>query len=497
MMQRTCAGIGGAALAVRCGRLALARHGRWRAGVLLVLASVAAMPLPAAAAVIYRCEDSSGNVNFTDVRMPNARCRLISGAAGESAPRVTRRQRGEVGEITIGPARNSPAPVASGLRQPVPAPGFVDAQNNLLEFRRREVLAPFAARWRTSSARISILHLGDSHVHNGVAGDATRRALQAARGDGGRGLVFPYALAKTYSQSDYRSTMEGSWQSGNSVRPLPGLALGVAGVAARTTRTPAAFTLTFPQPLPPGRKVVRVFLKGSMPGLRLSASAGRERQVVTAAWGAARALPVAEFELSDLDRALRFDIESAAPGGSVEVHGVSIESVRPGVVYHSLGVDGATLDSLNAQPFLAEQLAVLQPDMILLDFGTNELINHGDAVPPGHEARVVQVIRRLRAARPEAVIVLTSAQDMSFRGRPVTATRAYSELMRKIALEQGCLFWDWYRVAGGAGSMRSWAARGLASRDQLHLVAKGYQLKGEMLAKALLDTVARDERSPR
>ncbi|MES2918773.1 MAG: GDSL-type esterase/lipase family protein [Pseudomonadota bacterium] len=462
--------------------------------LLALLGLGAALP---AAATIYRCEDDRGTVNFTDTRVPQARCRVVSADVGETAPRVTRRQRGEVGEITIGPSRPGPGAPGSGPRQPVPTPGFIDAQKNLLEFRRREALAPFATRWRTGSARINILHLGDSHVHNGFAGAATRRALQAVRGDGGRGLVFPYALAKTYSQSDYRSSFEGSWQSANSVRPLPGLALGVTGVAARTTRAPAAFTLTFAPPLPPGRKVVKVFLKGSMPGLRLSASTGRQRQVLAAGWGAARALPVAEFELYDLERTLRLDIDSTAPGGSVEVHGVSIESSRPGVAYHSLGVDGATLDSLNAQPFLAEQLAVLQPDMIVLDFGTNELINNGNALPPGHEALVVQVIRRLRMARPDAVIVLTSAQDMNFQGRAITAARAYSDLMRKIALEQGCLFWDWYRVAGGSGSMRSWVARGLANRDQIHLVAKGYQLKGELLAKALLDTVAQYEQPRR
>lgn len=469
------------------------------AAALLVLAGLA-LALPASAAPIYRCEDDRGTVNFTDTRVPNARCRVISADVGESAPRPVRRQRGDVGEINLGPApaaRVGKGGSATSSRAPVATPGFVDASRNQLEFRQRSVFAPFATRWRTGSARVSILHLGDSHAHNGFAGDATRRALQAARGDGGRGLVFPYALAKTYSQSDYRSTMEGSWQSGNSVRPLPGLALGVAGVAARTTRAPAAFTLTFPQPLPPGRKVVKVFLKGTMPGLRLVATAGRQRQVVEAGWGASRALPVAEFALYDLDRSLRLDIESTAPGGSVEVHGVSIESSRPGVVYHSLGVDGATLDSLNAQPFLAEQLAVLEPDMIVLDFGTNELINNGNALPPGHEAMVVQVIRRLRAARPDAVIVLTSVQDMNFQGRPITAARAYSELMRKVALEQGCLFWDWYRVAGGAGAMRSWVARGLANRDQIHLLAKGYQLKGDLLAKALLGAVTQYEQPAR
>lgn len=459
-----------------------------------LLALALLLPALAPASTIYRCEDDRGNVNFTDARVPGARCRVISAdVGGEEPARPVRRARGDVGEITLGPsrapARNGPPPPLPG---PVPVPGFIDAARNVFESGRREVIAPFAARWRRTDATVRILHLGDSHVHNGFAAEATRRALQAVRGDGGRGLVFPYALARTYSPSDYRSTFEGSWQSANSVRPLEGMPVGVAGVAARTARTPAAFTLDFPRPLPPGRKVVKLFLKNSMPGLRLTATAGRQRETWSAGWGAARVLPVAEFELHDLSRSLRIDIESAAPGGRVEVHGISIEGARPGVIYHSMGVDGATLEAFTASPYLAEQLAVLQPDLVILDFGSNELINSGNALPANHEAVVTQVIRRLRAARPDAVIVLATPQDMNFQGRNVSAARGHADLMRRIAFEQHCLFWDWYRVAGGPGAMRAWSARGLANRDQVHLVARGYQLKGELLAKALLATLERE-----
>lgn len=464
----------------------------YRARALLALAL---LPALSSAGTIYRCEDAQGSVNFTDARVPGASCRAITTSGGSAAPaRGARSARGEVGEITLGPSRPPPARAAAAppVAGPVPVPGFIDAARNVFEAARPDVITPFATRWRRTDTSVRILHLGDSHVHNGFAGEATRRALQAVRGDGGRGLVFPYALARTYSQSDYRSTVEGRWQGGNAVRPLPGMPLGVAGVAARTTQAPAAFTLTFPRPLPAGRKVVKLFLRNSMPGLRLTATAGRQRATWSAGWGAARALPVAEFELHDLSASLRIDIESAAPGGYLEVHGVSIEGARPGVVYHSLGVDGATLESFTASPYLAEQLAVLQPDLILLDFGSNEVINSGNALPPSHEAAVTQVIRRLRAARPDAVIVLATPQDMNFQGRNVSAVRAYAELMRKIAFEQHCLFWDWYRVAGGPGAMRDWSARGLANRDQVHLVARGYQLKGELLARALLDTLERD-----
>jgi lysophospholipase L1-like esterase len=436
------------------------------------------------ASTIRRCEDAQGNVVFTNTHAGND-CPVYSGGAasiGSSSSRTVRHQRGDAVEILTKPSRSAAPPPA-----PLDTPGFIDATQNHFEASRRAVLAPFVARWSAQDTTVRILHLGDSHVRNGFAGEVTRRKLQAVRGNGGSGLVFPYALARTYSPSDYRSTMEGRWQSGSSVRPLAGLALGVAGVAARTTSAPAAFTLTFPQPLPPGRKVVKVFLKSSMPGLRLTASTSGQR-VNWDARDTASALTVAEFILYDNIASLRIDIASRAAGGQFELHGVSIEGPRPGVVYQSLGVDGATLDSLNAAPYLEEQLAVLQPDLVVLDFGSNELINSGNVLPPQYEA-VVKVIRRLRTARPDVSIVLATPQDMNFQGRNVGTAGAYAQLVRRIAFEHDCLFWDWYRIAGGPGSMKAWAARGLANRDQVHLVAKGYRLKGELLAEAFLNTL--------
>lgn len=455
--------------------------------VLMLLPSVLT-----SASTIRRCEDTRGNVVFTNIPSENncpAYPAFIENPGASQLP-ITRHRSGDAIEISTRPSRQN-KPAAREARHPrtsADTPSFVNVAKNRFESSSLDAFALFAARWRASGTTVRILHLGDSHVQNGFAGEVTRRELQAVRGNGGRGLVFPYALARTYSQSDYRSSMEGSWQSGNSVRPLAGLALGVAGVAARTSSTPAAFILTFPQPLPPGRKVVRVFMKSSIPGLRLTVSTSAQR-VSWEARGTPSTLTVAEFILYDHISSLRVDIASKTAKGHFELHGVSIDGPHTGVIYDSFGVNGATLDSLNAMPYLEEQLAVLQPDLILLDFGSNELINSNKNFLPRHEAVMTQVIRRLRIARPDVVILLASPQDMNFQGRNVGMGKNYAQLIRKIAFENDCLLWDWYHIAGGPGSMNKWATHGLANPDQVHLVVKGYQLKGSLLAKAFLNTL--------
>ena len=163
------------------------------------------------------------------------------------------------------------------------------------------------------------------------------------------------------------------------------------------------------------------------------------------------------------------------------------------MVHHNLGVGGATYKSIVLQALYAEQIAYLKPDLVILDWGTNDLI-YKNAIPDDLVETVNATIRKVRAASPGALILLTSVQDMNFRGRNISTAQAFSALMRRIAFETGCAFYDWYRVSGGPGSMRDWHANGLASSDNVHLTAKGYRLKGELFAQAFLqslDQVAR------
>jgi lysophospholipase L1-like esterase len=66
--------------------------------------------------------------------------------------------------------------------------------------------------------------------------------------------------------------------------------------------------------------------------------------------------------------------------------------------------------------------------------------------------------------------------------------------MRKVIIEYAgnhdLSVWDFYSAMGGEGSMNHWLNIGLAKPDRIHLTAKGYNLKGEMLSTALLDGYA-------
>jgi len=174
---------------------------------------------------------------------------------------------------------------------------------------------------------------------------------------------------------------------------------------------------------------------------------------------------------------------------------VSIENASPGVMYHNLGVGSANYGALLAQTYFEEQSAQLAPDLIVLDWGTNDLVPK-NRIPPDFEKNLVQTIQRVKAKHPNALIVVTSAQDYNFRRKNVTATFDFATLARRLAFENDCLFYDWYRIAGGRGAMTIWTAYGLASPDNIHLTGLGYAVKGELFAQSLLNTLERFKNQP-
>jgi lysophospholipase L1-like esterase len=78
---------------------------------------------------------------------------------------------------------------------------------------------------------------------------------------------------------------------------------------------------------------------------------------------------------------------------------------------------------------------------------------------------------------------------MIYKKKNVTASKHFSKLVKDIAIEKHCAFWDWYTIAGGSQTMKLWIANQLAMKDGIHLKAKGSEIKAELLVNALNNMV--------
>jgi lysophospholipase L1-like esterase len=375
----------------------------------------------------------------------------------------------------------------------------VTADTNVLEFKDVKLIKLLQQKWASAKKDgFTVAHFGDSLVQGGYAAELTRSRLQSIGGSAGRGMVFPYAIANTYSQNDFRSTFTGEWLTANSSQLAPNLALGVSGFVARTAAVDASFTLNFFTTPEPGKKRVKLFYIATSDTYTLRVQSGNfVHDILVRGGNATPKTQMLEMNFPELSDTLRFEILNTRSKSDsfFEVHGVSIENTTLGVLYHNLGVGSATYGALLGQKYFEEQSAQIAPDLIVLDWGTNDLAAY-NSITPEIERNIVQTIQRVKAKHPKAVIVVTSAQDFSVRGKNITSTFDFAALTRRLAFENDCLFYDWYRVAGGRGAMKVWTAYGLASPDNVHLTGLGYAVKGELFAQSLLSTLERFKNEP-
>ena len=63
---------------------------------------------------------------------------------------------------------------------------------------------------------------------------------------------------------------------------------------------------------------------------------------------------------------------------------------------------------------LEKHAAILKPDLVILDFGTNDIL-FKNAIDEKLSDQIEKSINRFRAINPEILIVLTSTQDLFYK----------------------------------------------------------------------------------
>ena len=79
-------------------------------------------------------------------------------------------------------------------------PNFLDTTSNYIEWFQRKSMANFFSKLsKSNNEKVTILHIGDSHIQTDISSGTARTELQKIFGYGGRGIVFPYAIGNTHA----------------------------------------------------------------------------------------------------------------------------------------------------------------------------------------------------------------------------------------------------------------------------------------------------------
>ncbi|WP_158648286.1 LysM peptidoglycan-binding domain-containing protein, partial [Candidatus Symbiothrix dinenymphae] len=144
---------------------------------------------------------------------------------------------------------------------------------------------------------------------------------------------------------------------------------------------------------------------------------------------------------------------------------------------------------------LPEQAKLLNPDVAVVDFGTNDILYY-NTVEANLPPTISQIIKTLRDVNPEMLIILTSTQDLFRHGRYITAGPKFRDLVASVARAEHAMFWNWYDLSGGLHSIRDWYNAGYAQPDCIHLTAKGYDAKGSFLYSSIKNTIELVKQNP-
>ncbi len=349
-----------------------------------------------------------------------------------------------------------------------------------------EFMAGFSRLVNFGEGQLCIVHIGGSHIQADIYPDRIRGRLQTFQpgSNAGRGMIFPYSVARTNNPSNYRVEYSGRWTTCRNTRNEEGCVLGLTGISVSTRDTSAVIRIGFPETngISYDFNRVRVFFLDDSLSYACRIHAG-PRIISVDREGEG----ILTWRLEGYSDSLELGLEKTGNHQQrFTLFGISLETDDPGLIYHSIGVNGAKIPSFLGCKLLPGQLAALSPDLVILSLGTNDA-NTRYFSPQTYKSNYDSLIREILTAVPGTAILLTVPNDSYLYRRYVNRNTALErDMIMQLAREHGCGVWDFYTVMGGLNSIPAWQHFGLAKRDGIHFTRKGYLLRGDLFFDAFL-----------
>lgn len=165
-----------------------------------------------------------------------------------------------------------------------------------------------------------------------------------------------------------------------------------------------------------------------------------------------------------------------------DLSGVVLENDKSGVIYHTIGVNGAKVSDYNKYPMFFDQLPSLSADLLVVSLGTNEAF--GKWTTPYYISQIQIFIDKVRKNNPNMIILLMTPPPSLFRkSQPNTFVEGYSEALKEL---KGCVVWDLLNKLGGANAPLDDKFSPFMAKDKVHYTREGYQRQGELFATDFL-----------
>ena len=373
---------------------------------------------------------------------------------------------------------------------PAPAPhfSFIRYDDNVITKHSRldSFFYKLAVLKHTHSGTVNIIHIGDSHLQADGITSVVRNGLQDFFGDAGRGLVFPYQLANSNAPRDIASSSNVTWKNNRLTSPDKPVKTGLAGYGIQASGRNAVLRLKLKETDGKQARFNRMvfFLCNDSVCYRITDS-----NIFSAVSFNTGSSQLSAAKVVNSDSFLTgFELSKVAPDADADhsFYGVSLEKRDvPGVLYHTIGVNGARFDQFLQSDLFWSQLRALQGDLFIVSLGTNEAQNQFI-----NEQALIAVcdsfVRKVHTIAPHAMVLFTTPAGSYFREKkPNKSIHSVSEAIRKFCETRDVPCWDLFHITGGLAATPFWKKFGLISHDLVHYNNAGYQLQGALLLNAM------------
>lgn len=395
------------------------------------------------------------------------------------------------------------------------------------------------------AGKVNIVHIGDSHIQADLMTNYIRKRLQEHYGNAGGGFTFPHQLAKTNGSYNTRFKSNASWQSRRVIYPVEaGMAVGLSGIALKTREEFAvelnvrdsAYDFNTIRIITPGnepdfdvatssrtivlestvpKKITHRIKSGEVLGsiadkygitiTQLKKANGLKNDRIRA--GKTLKIPTSELQKREVKRSEFIPLALQADSLSHYYHsdavldkiyllpnkgqkeyalsGLVLENDAPGILYHSIGVNGAKASDYNKYPLFFNQLPALKPDLVVISLGTNESFDKMGAAD--FLVQLNQFIASVKAQCPDAcILVMTPPPSLFRRKYPNTIAASYAKSIAEQETEKNYATWDLFTEMGGLYGVARNAKRGIIGGDRVHYTKDGYEKQGRLFSEAFV-----------
>ncbi len=344
---------------------------------------------------------------------------------------------------------------------------------------------------KTRMGKINIVHIGDSHIQADYLTNETRRLFQQTFGNGGRGFLFPFRMANTNNPINYSVSFGGRWSNCKAVQAGTGCSLGLNGLVI-STRDSNAYMMIDPDRL--GKEDysfsnLKLFYQTDAESFTPNFKRNSDRDFYF------DELPVedgySQFYFDKPQDSVFLNLSKSFPGQNhFQFYGLSLENSNHGLLYHAIGLNGAFTKTFNKSALFTKQLSALEPDLVIVSLGTND-----NFMPESRycgyciKDNLRTLLDNIRLSKPGVSILLVSPGDFYMKNGTHTNTNDnYRRILFELAEEYNCGVWDFNEVMGGNYSIKCWTKNGLARADYVHYSKKGYEVQGQLLYRAIMDS---------